>query len=369
MGTVPPPGGLQGLRHPGPLRRADRRRWREAIARAFARVLGELAGKATTELRVGLGRDMRLSAPELAARYREGLAAKACTCSTPGRSGSEMLYFLVGSRELDGGLMCTASHNPKPYTGAKLMREGALALSGEQGIEDVRREVEAEAQHGAGARALGPGEPAGRGSRRWTSTTEFQAAVLGFIDADAVRAAQGERALKVVLDGANGMAGPMVGPVLARLGLELLENYWTPDGYFPDHEPNPLLEENRRFIDREGARERSRPRHRLGRGRRPLLLHRRNRRVRGRRLPHRAARGLAAAQRTRARRSCTTCAPRGRSRTPCARAGGTRTSTASATRSSSRACAGRARCSAARSRATTTSATSTARTRARSPRC
>ena len=56
------------------------------------------------------------------------------------------------------------------------------------------------------------------------------------------------RPLKVVVDGGNGMAGPMVGPILRRLGLDLDETYWTPDGNFPDHEPNPLLEENRRFI-------------------------------------------------------------------------------------------------------------------------
>jgi phosphomannomutase len=54
--------------------------------------------------------------------------------------------------------------------------------------------------------------------------------------------------MKVVVDGGNGMAGPMVGPILERLGLDLVETYWTPDGNFPDHEPNPLLEENRRFI-------------------------------------------------------------------------------------------------------------------------
>jgi phosphomannomutase len=54
-----------------------------------------------------------------------------------------MLYFLVGSRELDGGLMCTASHNPKAYTGAKLVREGAIALSGDTGIGDVRALIEA----------------------------------------------------------------------------------------------------------------------------------------------------------------------------------------------------------------------------------
>ncbi len=213
----------------------------ELIGSAFARVLASLSGKPVEELRVGLGRDMRLSAPELAARYRRGLLSQGVHVLDAGQVGSEMLYFMVGSRELDGGLMCTASHNPKAYTGAKLVREGAIALSGDSGIQDIRREVEAE---------LESGSVPSTGGREGTAEevdvyAEFQTAALKFIDADAVRAA---RPLKVVLDGGNGMAGPMVGPLLESLDLELIETYWTPDGNFPDHEPNPLLPENRRFV-------------------------------------------------------------------------------------------------------------------------
>ena len=97
----------------------------EQIGRAFVRVLGESAGKAPGELRIGLGRDMRLTAPELSARYRAGMVAEGAHVLDAGMVGTEMLYFLVGSRGLDGGLMCTASHNPKAYTGAKLVRAGA----------------------------------------------------------------------------------------------------------------------------------------------------------------------------------------------------------------------------------------------------
>jgi phosphomannomutase len=104
----------------------------EQLGRAFVRVLGELRGKPQDELRVGLGRDMRLTAPELAARYREGMVSEGAHVLDAGQVGTEMLYYLVGSRELDGGLMCTASHNPAAYTGAKLVREGALALSGDE---------------------------------------------------------------------------------------------------------------------------------------------------------------------------------------------------------------------------------------------
>src|SRR3954452_1974454 len=87
----------------------------EAIGRAFARVIADLSGRPAGELRLGLGRDMRLTAPELAARYREGMVAEGAHVLDAGMVGTEMLYFLVGSRELDGGLMCTASHNPKQY--------------------------------------------------------------------------------------------------------------------------------------------------------------------------------------------------------------------------------------------------------------
>jgi phosphomannomutase len=216
----------------------------ERIGRAFAQVLSTLADKPVSQLRIGLGRDMRLTAPELSARYRDGLLSAGATAIDAGQVGSEMLYFLVGSRELDGGLMCTASHNPKAYTGAKLVREGAIALSGDSGIQDVRRAIEAELDGGADSSREQPAAP---GKLEQVDLyEEFQRAALRFIDPQVVRASA--QPLKVVVDGGNGMAGPMVGPLLQGLGLDLIETYWTPDGNFPDHEPNPLLPENRRLI-------------------------------------------------------------------------------------------------------------------------
>jgi phosphomannomutase len=205
----------------------------EQIGRAFVRVLAGLAGKAPGDLRIGLGRDMRLTAPELSARYRAGMVAEGAHVLDAGMVGTEMLYFLVGSRGLDGGLMCTASHNPSAYTGAKLVRAGALPLSGDEGIHDIRRAIEA---------GLGSANGRTGSSEDVDVTADFHAAALGFIDPANVAP------LKVVVDGGNGMAGPMVGPLLDRLGVELVTTYWEPDGHFPDHEPNPLLEENRRFI-------------------------------------------------------------------------------------------------------------------------
>jgi phosphomannomutase len=202
------------------------------VGRAFARVLGELRSKPTADLRVGLGRDMRIEAPEMSSRMRDGIVAEGCDVVDAGMIGTEMLYFLVGSRELDGGAMVTASHNPKAYTGVKLVREGALAFSGDAGIGEVRAAIEG-----------GLPEPPGGGSVSQVDIYgEFHDHALRSIDPSAVRP------LRVVLDGGNGMAGPMVGPLVERLGVDAIETYWEPDGEFPDHEPNPLLPENREFI-------------------------------------------------------------------------------------------------------------------------
>jgi phosphomannomutase len=204
----------------------------EQIGRAFANVLSGLSGKPVSELRVGLGRDMRLTAPELSDRYRAGLLAEGANVLDAGQVGTEMLYYLVGSRSLDGGLMCTASHNPAAYTGAKLVREGAIALSGDTGIQDIRRLIES-----------GLPDSSSEGSIEQIDLyAEFHETVLRFIDPSVIRP------LKVVVDGGNGMAGPVAGPLLEGLGLDLIETCWTPDGNFPEHEPNPLLPENRAFI-------------------------------------------------------------------------------------------------------------------------
>jgi phosphomannomutase len=203
------------------------------IGRAFMRVLADLEGKRPDELRIGLGRDMRLTAEEMAGRYADGMRDEGAHVLDVGMVGTEMLYFAVGAHDLDGGLMCTASHNPKGYTGAKLVKRGAIALSGDAGIGEVGKLAAEE----PGA----PSEPRGELSEEDVSE-EFERAAMAFIDPSSVT----ER--KVVLDGGNGMAGPMVGPLLDQLPIEQVRTYFEPDGEFPDHEPNPLLPENRTFI-------------------------------------------------------------------------------------------------------------------------
>jgi phosphomannomutase len=158
-----------------------------------------------------------------------------------GLVGTEMVYFAVGELELDGGVMVTASHNPKQYTGMKIVRRGALPVGGESGLLDVRDKALALTDlKGGGAGRIEPYDI-------WPAFVER---VLSFIDVSALRP------LKVVIDAANGMAGAMLPPVLERLPMiEAVRCYFEPDGSFPNHEPNPLLPENREFIVRKTLEE------------------------------------------------------------------------------------------------------------------
>jgi phosphomannomutase len=204
------------------------------LGRAFARLLAREDGADPGGLRIALARDMRLEAPALARRYADGMREEGASVLDVGEVATEVMYFAVGARGLDGGMICTASHNPRAYTGAKLVKRSAVPLSGDAGIAELRR-IATEGDFAAPAEV--------RGDHRTEDVREdYRRAVAAFIDPARVRE------MKVVLDGGNGMAGPTVGPILDSLPLDRVQTYWRPDGRFPDHEPNPLLPENRTFV-------------------------------------------------------------------------------------------------------------------------
>jgi phosphomannomutase len=184
--------------------------------------------------RIAVGRDMRLSAPAMARATIDGAADGGADVVDIGLVGTEMLYFGVGELGLDGGIAVTASHNPKEYTGMKIVRRGALPVGGESGLLEIRDRAVAGFD-------TSRGQTQGQVSQHdvWPGYVER---VLSFIDVDAVRP------LRVVIDAANGMAGAMLPPVLERLPVEARTYFFEPDGSFPNHEPNPLLPENREFI-------------------------------------------------------------------------------------------------------------------------
>jgi phosphomannomutase len=182
---------------------------------------------------IAVGRDMRVSSPSMAEAVMRGAADAGADVADVGMVGTEMVYFAVGELELDGGVMVTASHNPKEYTGMKIVRRGALPVGGDSGLLDIRTRAGAGARHETGAKGTVRQEDIWP---RWVET------VLSFIDLDRVKP------LRVVIDAANGMAGVMLPPVLERLPIDAIPYFFEPDGTFPNHEPNPLLPENREFI-------------------------------------------------------------------------------------------------------------------------
>lgn len=189
---------------------------------------------------IAVGRDMRLSSPSMARAVIDGAADGGADVVDIGLVGTEMVYFAVDDLGLDGGICVTASHNPKEYTGMKIVRRGALPVGGESGLAEIRE------------RALAPfGPPERRGEVRaedvWPG---FVDKVLSFVDPGSISP------LHVVIDAANGMAGVMLPPVLERIPQVAVTPFnFEPDGTFPNHEPNPLLPENRGFIVRKTREE------------------------------------------------------------------------------------------------------------------
>ena len=204
-----------------------------AIGRAFVSFL-----KAD---QVIVGRDMRLSGPQLFDAVTRGIMDQGADVTNIGMVSTDQFYFACSELKRPG-MMVTASHNPKAYNGFKMVRQMPYLLSGDQGIQDLRRIVESDA-YAAATR---------KGSMREVDLSEqFVAAVLKLIDVSALTP------LKVVADTGNGMVGPILKRVYARLPVELIGLYFEPDGSLPNHGLDPLQPENRAELERrvvaEGA--------------------------------------------------------------------------------------------------------------------
>ncbi len=192
---------------------------------------------------IAVGHDMRLSGPSMARAVIEGATDAGADVVDIGMVGTEMLYFAVGELGLDGGITITASHNPKEYTGMKIVRAGALPVGGDSGLLEIRERALGHVR-GQTPDMSRKGEV--RAENVWPMYVER---VLSFVDVDRLRP------LRVVIDAANGMAGAMLPPVLDRLPIDAVRCFFEPDGSFPNHEPNPLLPENRELIVRRTIEE------------------------------------------------------------------------------------------------------------------
>jgi phosphomannomutase len=198
-----------------------------------AQRIGAALAQQLAALRLAVGCDPRLSSPSLADAFAAGAQSAGATVTTFGMVPTEMLYFGVADRGFDGGAAVTASHNPPQYNGMKLVGEGALPLSGDAGIPELKRRVLDMAQASSAATP-----------RMATDDLypDYARHLLSQIDV------AGLRPYRVVMDAANGAAGVLAPLVFDETPITRIELYFEVDGTFPNHEPNPLLEENSREI-------------------------------------------------------------------------------------------------------------------------
>jgi phosphomannomutase len=184
--------------------------------------------------RIAVSRDMRLSSPSVAAAFIEGARAQGADVVDYGMMGTDMMYYAVARDGLDGGAQITASHNPKEYNGIKMVRREAFPLSGDAGIGDIRDMI-------AGGQLPPPADRPG-GLSQTNVVDDYVTRVLGFIDRSIIKP------FNVVLDAGNGIGG-LVAPLLFKnLPCRTTSLCMEVDGSFPNHEANPLIEENRRDI-------------------------------------------------------------------------------------------------------------------------
>lgn len=179
---------------------------------------------------VAVGRDIRLSSPEISAALTRGLIDSGVDVVDIGICGTEMVYFATFHLGLDGGVMVTASHNPRDHNGMKMVRAGARPISADTGLEDIRKIAES----GEFPQAVRPGEV-----KRRDLTADYIDHLLGYVDVSALKP------LRIVVNAGNGCAGPVVDLLEPRLPFELVKLQHDPDDHFPNGVPNPMLEANR----------------------------------------------------------------------------------------------------------------------------
>jgi phosphomannomutase/phosphoglucomutase len=197
------------------------------IAYRIGRALvSELHGKSYV-----VGRDMRLESPGLAAALIKGLTEAGADVLDLGLCGTEEVYFATSYLKADGGIMITASHNPKGYNGMKLVREQSRPISGDTGLEAIRNRVD---QGHFDDKAANPGKVSDASDK-----TGYIDHLLTYIDVGSLKP------LKILADPGNGAVGPTLKLLAEKLPLELIVINGEPDGNFPNGVPNPLLPENR----------------------------------------------------------------------------------------------------------------------------
>jgi phosphomannomutase len=192
---------------------------------------------------IGVSRDMRVSSPAIAAAFIEGARQQGADVIDYGMLPTDVLYYATVTDRLEGGAQITASHNPGKYNGIKMVRAEALPLSGDAGIGDIRDMI-------ASDRLPAPARPAGGLTSR-DLLPGYLEKVMSFIDPSIIKP------FSVVLDAGSGMAGLVAPHLFDRMPCRTTRLCFEIDGTFPNHEANPLIEENRKDIVDEVLRQKA----------------------------------------------------------------------------------------------------------------
>src|SRR6266571_4204421 len=198
--------------------------------------IGRAAAHYLNAPEIAVGRDMRLSSPQLAAALIRGITDQGVNAIDLGMTTTDELYFAVGKFNYPAGSMITASHNPGKYNGVKFCRAQAFPISLESGLADIR-------DLAVGARFIAPTHK-GQVIQR-DVTDDYVKHTLSFIDVSKIKP------LKVVIDAGNGMAGMVIPRVFQHLPCELVPLYFELDGSFPNHPANPIEPANTEELRRK----------------------------------------------------------------------------------------------------------------------
>lgn len=204
----------------------------DQLNESIARRIGSAFAQVVQPKRVVVGHDIRLSGPAIEAALVEGLTAAGVDVQLLGLCGTEEVYFATAHLQADGGIMITASHNPAEYNGMKMVRRGAVPISGDSGLKEMAALVADEKFTGLVAPTRGGVTPV-------DCRNDYVQHVLGYVDSDALKS------LKVVVNAGNGCAGVVVDALATHLPFSLIRLQHEPDGHFPNGVPNPLLPQNR----------------------------------------------------------------------------------------------------------------------------
>ena len=189
--------------------------------------------------KVVVGYDIRLESEGLAQALIKGITEAGADVLDIGLCGTEEVYFATFHQQTDGGIMVTASHNPKGYNGMKLVANGAKPISGDSGLKDIERRVlDQITLKESGLSALPQTQKTGQ-VQKHPDKTAYIEHILTYVDLAALKP------LKLVMNAGNGSAAAVMQAIAQRLPFDCAFIHDTPDGHFPHGVPNPLLPENR----------------------------------------------------------------------------------------------------------------------------